>query len=1168
MDIQFGLCGGRSSFHFDFLSAMKKVFGIVLGILTGWLFVSCEQPTMLSVSQTALSFENGGGNQSVTLTANKVWTASSNQGWLRVSPSSGEGNAALSVSCEGNSTYDTRTGTITIVSEELTQTISVTQTEGQGLLISQSEYNLSNEAQTIDVTVQANVQYAVDIDNACRDWIKQESTKGLSSNTIKFAISKNESYDSREGKITIRQTNGSLSSTVTIKQSQLDGLFLTTSEYNLSNEKHTLTVEVNTNVEFDVKPEADWVKYVQTKGLSTKQIVLEVAENDTYDQRETKVNVKQKNGDLSGTITIKQDEKYGILVSQPEYNLNNEAATIDVEVKYNVDFEVVIPDDCKAWIKQVSTKSLNRKTYTFSIAKNETYDNREGSITFKQKNGAISTTVAIKQAQTNGLIAEKTQYEVSDKEQALDIKVKSNIEYEVQIDDSCKDWISRVQTKGLTEFTVSLMIAENTGKDTRTGIVVLKNSELEERISILQKGKVVEFEDANFKAYCIENFDTDGDGEISLTEAETVTKLYVGTKKIASVKGIEYFENLESLSCEGGTSESSRGLLTSIDVCKNTKLKSLYLYGNQIKEIDISKNAELTYISVSYNQLSSLDCSHCPKLRTVYCNNNLIEELIVNNNPLLTDLSCKDNHLNNLDASSCDKGICIYCRHNPDLKTIWLRKEQYIPLPQGLLIRKFDVAKVLVKYVDYPFIIFNDNNFESYCLANFDADGDGKITYDDEALAVKSINCSSKEIYSLEGTEYFVNLEELDCSHNSIEQMERYHYYNKQFLKRFDCSYNALNTVAEGEIYTYHNPKLTYLDCSNNEKLDYLDIGDSKELEYVNCEATSVWNLVTSSTPKIKYLNCIGSNVSSLDLSSNVELVELRVGGRYRRNFQSLNVKNCTELEVLECWGDGDNPGLSELDVSSCKKLKNLGVRNNHIKNINLRSNTELRYIDVGCNQLASLDVSKNPLLETLYCSSNAISKLDVSNHHSLIQLQCNNNVLTSLNVSNCSVLQELYCTGNQLTSLNVSSCPALRDLECYRNQIASLNVGSNTLLFYLACQRNQLTELEVTYNSALEHLDFGYNKITTIDLSHNSELEYLCSEYNTLTDLDVSHNAKLRKLYCTSNQLSVLDVSSNMALTNLGCTKNPFLKEIWLKKGQTINAFAYDTDVATIKYK
>ena len=237
---------------------------------------------MLSVSQTALSFENSGGNQSVTLTANKVWTASSNQGWLRVSPSSGEGNATLSVSCEGNATYDTKTGTITIVSEELTSTISVTQEEGLGLLISQPEYNLSNEAQTIDVTVQANVQYTVDIDNACRDWVKQESTKGLSSSTIKFAISKNESYDGREGKITIRQTSGNLSATVIVKQSQTNGLFADKTEYEVSYEEQQLNIKVKSNIEYDVQIDEsckDWISRVQTKGLTESTVSLAIAKN-------------------------------------------------------------------------------------------------------------------------------------------------------------------------------------------------------------------------------------------------------------------------------------------------------------------------------------------------------------------------------------------------------------------------------------------------------------------------------------------------------------------------------------------------------------------------------------------------------------------------------------------------------------------------------------------------------------------------------------------------------------------------------------------------------------------------------------------------------------------------------------------------------------------------
>ncbi len=464
-----------------------KRFATAIIIILLIAFASCEPETMLTIDQTSISFTDAGGSQTVSLTANKPWTASSSQSWCKVSPSSGEevSSSRITISCDANTTYDARNATITIACAELTKTVSITQATNNGLLVSQTTYELTKAAQQLNIEVQANVKLSVDVDNGCKDWVKYNSTKGLTTSTVVLDIAENKTFDSREGKVTIKQEGGNLLSTVTIKQSQVDGLFITTPEYNLSNEKHSLTIEVSTNVEFDVKPEADWVKYVETKGLSSKQIVLEVAENDTYDQRETKVNVKQKNGDLSGTVTIKQDEKYGILVTQPEYSLSNEAATIDVEVKYNVDFDVVIPDDCKAWIKQVSTKSLESKTYTFSIAKNETYDNREGSITFKQRNGSLSTTIAIKQAQTDIIMPEMNEYAVSYEQQILDIKVFANIDYQVQIDDGSKDWVALVQTKEMIESFITLAIEKNEG-NTRNATVYVVGDNVTKEITIIQ----------------------------------------------------------------------------------------------------------------------------------------------------------------------------------------------------------------------------------------------------------------------------------------------------------------------------------------------------------------------------------------------------------------------------------------------------------------------------------------------------------------------------------------------------------------------------------------------------------------------------------------------------------------------------------------------------------
>ena len=57
--------------------------------------------------------------------------------------------------------------------------------------------------------------------------------------------------------------------------------------------------------------------------------------------------------------------------------------------------------------------------------------------------------------------------------------------------------------------------------------------------------------DANFKAYCVENFDTNGDGEISEEEARRVTVISFYSdsnhRNIKSLKGIEHFKNLVQL---------------------------------------------------------------------------------------------------------------------------------------------------------------------------------------------------------------------------------------------------------------------------------------------------------------------------------------------------------------------------------------------------------------------------------------------------------------------------------------------------------------------------------------------------------------------------------------------------------------------------------------------
>ena len=104
--------------------------------------------------------------------------------------------------------------------------------------------------------------------------------------------------------------------------------------------------------------------------------------------------------------------------------------------------------------------------------------------------------------------------------------------------------------------------------------------------------------DANFKAYMIQNFDTNGNGELDFDEAESVTRIEVTTDNIETVEGIEYCKNLECLNCYGTRtiwSEAeqryvSTGQLSNLDVSQNTALQTLYCHRNQLTNLDVSMN--------------------------------------------------------------------------------------------------------------------------------------------------------------------------------------------------------------------------------------------------------------------------------------------------------------------------------------------------------------------------------------------------------------------------------------------------------------------------------------------------------------------------------------------------------------------------------------------------
>lgn len=163
-------------------------------------------------------------------------------------------------------------------------------------------------------------------------------------------------------------------------------------------------------------------------------------------------------------------------------------------------------------------------------------------------------------------------------------------------------------------------------------------AEFEEDIDVFTK-----ITDDAFLESCLP-FDTNGDGKLSLEEAQEVKQITIYSKQIASLAGIEYFTSLETLECNGNP-------FTSLDVSKNTALTILFCSECGLKTLDISKNTELKEFSCSNNQLTTLDLSSNTKLTDADCSSNKLTSMDISKNTALMWFSCYDNRMSALDAT-------------------------------------------------------------------------------------------------------------------------------------------------------------------------------------------------------------------------------------------------------------------------------------------------------------------------------------------------------------------------------------------------------------------------------------------------------------------------------------------------------------------------------------
>ncbi len=389
--------------------------------------------------------------------------------------------------------------------------------------------------------------------------------------------------------------------------------------------------------------------------------------------------------------------------------------------------------------------------------------------------------------------------------------------------------------------------------------------------STVVNAQIVDIPDANFKNALVnfpvaelgndllEDVDTNDDGEIQVSEAYEVQKLFISNFFIDTIEGIQDFINLMELECTYNN-------ISTVDVSQNLYLESLNFRNNQLNNLNVTQNLNLEYLDFAHNNLTSIDLSQNLNLITLFCDTNLLNNLDVSQNPYLELIQCKENLFTSLSFINNPNLIFLGCSFN-NLTSL---------------------------------NVTNNINLETLqCFNN-------QLTSMDvsQNQNLKFLNCRYNQI-SIIDVSYNEQLQIIDCSQNEITSLDLSQNLNLFYIY---CSENQLESL---NISNDNNDSIIILDAVLNSALTCIQVDD---VDYAN-------SLVCGDNPNwCKDEAAIYSEDCSLSIDDNLQ-PQVMVYPNPTKDYLYIESSNTiNSIKVFDVLGKlvfQENNQVNQIDISS-----------------------------------------------------------------------------------------------------------------------------------------------------------------------------------------------------------------------------------------------------------
>ena len=322
------------------------------------------------------------------------------------------------------------------------------------------------------------------------------------------------------------------------------------------------------------------------------------------------------------------------------------------------------------------------------------------------------------------------------------------------------------------------------------------------------------FPDKSFRNIVKTKFDSNRDNALSKSERST-RSLYLYKENISDLTGIEYFENLEELTCNANS-------ITSLNLSKNTHLKKINCGANKLTSLDVSMLSELQELDCGNDEMTSLNISNLKKLAYLWCGNSKLSNLNISTNTALQWVCVPSAKLTSLNTGNNPNLEHIYVSGNRDLNSLDLTNNKKL-------------VSLKCSNCNLPSLNISQNTL------------------------LEELEIDSNKITSL-SVSHLSHLKRYRCSSNKLNSID---VSNNPELVEFYCYSTGISGLN-----LYNNTKLKDLRVNNN-SISELNVSRTTNLEYLSCANNQIHSLTLGNINKLSTLYCQGNQLGQLELGGS-----------------------------------------------------------------------------------------------------------------------------------------------------------------------------------------------------------------------------------------------------------------------------------------------------------